>query len=152
METLSGSTQETTCQPWRVYPETPDRPIQDPLRLCLTSVTTRGKSSLCVWDVGYSKHYVIRIQWDLRYNSDYAKIRITRRKMHWFWSIWSENMFGLRGLHCIGEMTGSGTGFRIIPLKRKFKWDRSSPATFFFNRIATIWDHEFDAFEAKSHA
>ena len=35
----------------------------------------------------YSKHRVIRIQWDLKNNADYAKIRITRRNSHWFWSI-----------------------------------------------------------------
>ena len=36
----------------------------------------------------YSKLHVIRIQWDLKL------LRITRRKMRWFWSIWLENLFG----------------------------------------------------------
>ena len=39
-----------------------------------------------------SKLRVIRIQWDLKNNSDYAKIRFTRRKMYWFWSFWSKNL------------------------------------------------------------
>ena len=46
---------------------------------------------------------VIRTQLHLKNNLNYAKIRITRRKMHWFWSIWPENLFGLRGVYCTGE-------------------------------------------------
>ena len=38
---------------------------------------------------------MIRIQWDLKIISDNARFRITRRKLHWFWSIWPENSFGL---------------------------------------------------------
>ena len=32
----------------------------------------------------------MRIRWDLKNNSNYAKIRITRRKMHWFRSVLPE--------------------------------------------------------------
>ena len=38
----------------------------------------------------HSKLRVIRIPRDLNNNSDYAKIRITRRKLHWFCSIRSK--------------------------------------------------------------
>ena len=38
----------------------------------------------------YSKLRVIRISWDLKI------IRISRRKMYWFWSIWPGNLFELR--------------------------------------------------------
>ena len=44
---------------------------------------------------------VIGIQCDLKINSDYVKIRITRRKMHWFWSIWPENLLELPQVYCI---------------------------------------------------
>ena len=49
----------------------------------------------------YSKLRVIGNQWDLINNLVHTKIRITWRKMHWFWSIWPENLFGFRGIDCI---------------------------------------------------
>ena len=48
----------------------------------------------------YSK-LVMRIQWDVKHYSHYAKIRITRRRMHRFSSICSENLSGLRGVYCV---------------------------------------------------
>ena len=53
----------------------------------------------CVLDIeigqvtSNSEPRVIRIQWDLENNSDYAE------KMLWFRSIRPENLFGLRGVH-----------------------------------------------------
>ena len=56
-----------------------------------------------VWDTFLRSHYsrlrVIRIQSDLKYNSDYAKIRITQReciRCILFSSIWPGTLFGLR--------------------------------------------------------
>ena len=33
--------------------------------------------------------------WDLKNNINYMKIQITVRKMHWYLSIWQENLFRL---------------------------------------------------------
>ena len=60
------------------------------------SARRANNMSSCKYEDHYSKFYEIRIQWDLKNNSDCAEIWIERRKMHWFQSIWPENLFGLR--------------------------------------------------------
>ena len=48
---------------------------------------------------------VIWVEWDLENNSDYARIRITRRKRHWFWS-WRST---LQAKPAVGWLTGLET-------------------------------------------
>ena len=56
-------------------------------------------------------NHVIRIQWNHGNNSDHVKVRISQRKMLWFWSTWPENLFGLRGVDCIQTAASeSGNG------------------------------------------
>ena len=64
----------------------------------------------------------MRIQWDQKNNSDYAKIWFTRRRMHGFRSIRPENLFGLRrfGLREIYFVANREVPFMKIPVKPVF--------------------------------
>ena len=60
------------------------------------SVWSSFKSCVSVSRMWFSKLRVVRIQWNLKNSSDHAKYRNTRRKIHWFWLIRPEILFGLR--------------------------------------------------------